>query len=212
MAASRNIFGLNDNFQCQKIFLSFFDGKGKIRYFIQILWMEEAYYLNLRDFSSRQIHTTDYTMLKALADFRFMLWQKKDMHFPTHYHRVKKSRAGECLDYVFVCVLRGHWEIGRKWNKMIWKITDSSLRFSTLSTTSLTAPWPKCKEDWCPLEDEIGSASQITPSILPSQDMDMDSKGFKNCIVCVGWYNLRLTYLSWYYNWTYIEYITSYIL
>ena len=43
--------------------------------------MEEAYYLNLRDFSSRQIHTTDYTMLKALADFRFKLWHKKGYAF-----------------------------------------------------------------------------------------------------------------------------------
>lgn len=193
-------------FSVRKFFcLSFFDGKGKIWYFIQIFWMEEVHYLNLRDFSSKQIHTTDYTILKTLADFRFKLWQKRICIFwpiTTGSKRVEQENVWA----MYLCVCwgaggGGHWEIGGKWNKMAWKIIDSSLRFSTLSTTSLTAPWPKCKEDRCPLKDDIVSASEITPSILPSQDMDMDSKGFKNCIVCVGWY-----------IYSYIEYITSYIL
>lgn len=86
------------------------------------------------------------TILKTLADFRFKLWQKVICIFwpiTTGSKRVEQRKSGL---YLCVCWGAGHWEIGGKWNKMAWKIIDSS-QILYLSTTSLTAPRAKVQRE-----------------------------------------------------------------
>lgn len=137
-------FCLTGSFLVSKgFFFSFFDGRDTV-YFIQIFWMRGVWYLNLPVFSNRGIYTTDYPIVKVLANFKWKFCQK-EYTFSDPLLQGQKDTV-KCLRHAYVCACahKGR-EVGRKWNKMTWEILGSLLTDSLL--WALLLPGQK---DWCP--------------------------------------------------------------
>lgn len=140
-------FYLKGSFLVSKGFLSVFDGRGTVWYFIQIFWMRGVCYLNLPVFYNRGIYTTDYPIVKVLANFRCKFWQK-EYTFSDQLIQCQKDKV-KCLRHACVCTCAHKGcEVGRKWSEMTWEILGSSLTDSLLwALHSSLLPGQK---DWCP--------------------------------------------------------------